>query len=390
MRKAQRDPGPRNSRIVDFAGLLWAKSIMDEIIKALAGGADPAGLVGRALGLPAAEQEALFAAAGSLNSEAAARFLALVYAGLSDKRLQKLAKKALFLLGTKGVRTEAPRPAGESALHKVETEREGAAYLSNYDETLTRLLLVVVATRKNHFLFSHIALHFPDGLTEMQTAELPRNQLEMLIPEYTSSAVAPIVLPAISPPFAGYLVEEGARASGRQAEEARGINRMMSAVKGDVRKPEDIYLLDAHGAAPAAFEDVLNDSMFEPFNLAWPGIEEDKKKLDEAVNSGIVLPQYVVEERRQASLNALVAGGRLAGLTPGFKRMLADYAYMFYCLKRYDLYAGIAGRIHDEAYVKRALLHFVNKAFGRMKKEAEEGKMPGVIVDPYSAGKEPR
>ena len=70
--------------------------------------------------------------------------------------------------------------------------------------------------------------------------------------------------------------------------------------------------------------------------------------------------------------------------------MLADYAYMFYCLKRYDLYAGIAGRIHDEAYVKRALLHFVNKAFGRMKKEAEEGKMPGVIVDPYSAGKEPR
>ena len=123
----------------------------------------------------------------------------------------------------------------------------------------------------------------------------------MLIPEYTSSAVAPIVLPAISPPFAGYLVEEGARASGRQAEEARGINRMMSAVKGDVRKPEDIYLLDAHGAAPAAFEDVLNDSMFEPFNLAWPGIEEDKKKLDEAVNSGIVLPQYVVEERRQAS-----------------------------------------------------------------------------------------
>ena len=74
---------------------------MDEIIKALAAGADPAGLVGRALGLPAAEQEALFAAAGSLNSEAAARFLALVYAGLSDKRLQKLAKKALFLLGTK-------------------------------------------------------------------------------------------------------------------------------------------------------------------------------------------------------------------------------------------------------------------------------------------------
>ncbi len=362
---------------------------MDDIIKALAAAADPAGLVSRALGLPAADQETLFAAAGKLNSEAAARFLALVYPELSDKRLQKLVKKALFLIGTKGVRTEAPRPAGESVLHRMETEREGAAYLSNYDETLTRLLLVVVATRKNHFLFSHIAVHFPDGLTEMQTAELPRNQLEMLIPEYTSSAVAPIVLPAISPPFAGYLVEEGARASGRQVEEAAGINRMMSTVKGDVRKPENIYLLDAQGAAPAALEDVLNDSIFEPFNLGWPGIEEDKKKFDEAVDSGIVLPQYVIEERRQAFLDTLVAGNRLAAQIPGFKRMLEDYAYMFHCLKRYDLYAGLAGRIHDEASVRQALLHFVNKAFGKMKKEAEEGQMPGVIVDPYSVGKQP-
>jgi hypothetical protein len=224
----------------------------------------------------------------------------------------------------------------------------------------------------------------------MQTAELPRNQLEMLIQEYTSSAVAPIVLPAISPPFAGYLVEEGARVSGRQIEEAAGVNRMMSAVKGDVRKPEDIYVLDAQGAPPAAFEDVLNDSIFEPFNLEWPGIDEDKKKLDEAVNSGIVLPQYVVEERRQASLDALVAGGRLAGRIPGFKRMLEDYAYMLYCTKRYDLYAGLAGRIGNEASVRQALLHFAEKAFGKMKKEAEEGQMPGVIVDPYSVGKQPR
>ena len=359
---------------------------MDEIIKALAEGGDPEALAARALALPGAEQEALIEAAGRLKSEAAARFLALIYPSLTEKRLQKLVKKALFLLRTQGVRIDEPRPAGESALHKVEISREAVAYLSSYDETLTRLLVVAVQTRKNRFLFSHIALHFTNGLADMHSAESPRDDLDSLLQEYKASATPPVVLPAISPPYAGYLVEEGARISGAEVEAARGIDRMISAAKGDVRRPEDIYLLDAQGAAPARLEDILADPVFEPFSLEWPGIEEDRKKLEEAANPGIVLPPYIAEERKQAFLDALVAGDARAQRLPAFKRMLEDYAYLFYCLGKYDLYAGLAGRIGEEASVKQAFLHFIRKSFDRMKKEAQE-RLPGVIVDPYAAGK---
>jgi hypothetical protein len=362
---------------------------MDEIIKALADGGDPAELADRTLALPGAGQEALIEAAGRLKSEAAARFLGLIYPSLTEKRLQKLVKKALFLLRTQGVRTDEPRPAGESALHKVEISREAMAYLSNYDETLTRLLVVAVETRKNRFLFGHVALHFTNGLADMHSAELPREDLDSLLQGYKASAVTPIVLPAISPTYAGYLVEEGARVSGAEVESARGINRMISTAKGDVKRPEDIYLLDAQGAAPARLGDVLADPMFEPFSLEWPGVEEDRKKLEEAANPGIVLPPYVAEERKQAFLDALVAGDALAQRLPAFKRMLEDYAYLFYCLKKYDLYAGLAGRIGEQASVREAALHFVRKTFDRMKKEEQE-QPPGVIVDPYAARKQPR
>ena len=61
-------------------------------------------------------------------------------------------------------------------------------------------------------------------------------------------------------------------------------------------------------------------------------MEEDRKKLNEVINPTIVLPPYVIEERRQAFLNELVESERLAARLPQFKRMLEDYAYLFYCL----------------------------------------------------------
>ena len=43
--------------------------------------------------------------------------------------------------------------------------------------------------------------------------------------------------------------------------------------------------------------------MLEPFILTWDSIEADKKEFDAVANPSIVVPPYVIEERRQTFLN---------------------------------------------------------------------------------------
>ena len=111
-------------------------------------------------------------------------------------------------------------------------------------------------------------------------------------------------------------------------------------------------------------------------------MEEDRKKLKDVLNPSIVLPPYVLEERKQAFLNELVENERLAARLPQFKRMLEDYAYLFYCLENVDYYKGLLVQLADAAAVKRAFLHFVGKAFG--KPEEQDRPQEGVIIDPRS------
>jgi hypothetical protein len=357
---------------------------MEEVlIRSIAEGGEPTEeIVGRALGLPEKELEDLLDAAGKLKSANAARFLALIYPSLSDKRLQKLVKKALFLLKTQGIHVEEPRPTGESVLRKIETSREARAYLSNYDDRLTRVLLVATEMKKNQFILSHGELHFSDGLTELKSMTLPREGLETLLEDFLRRATSPMVVQPISAPYAGYLVEEAAGLSGKETGEARSINRILAAAEGDVRRPEDIYLLNGGSAPPASLENVLAHPIFEPFLLTWPGIEGDEKKLLEAVNPSIVLPPYLAEERRQAFLEDLAKGERLGPKIAFFKRMLEDYAYLLHCLKEYSLFRGLVDRLKEQASVGKAFLYFIQKSFGRLKEKGE--RLPGVIVDPYS------
>jgi hypothetical protein len=248
---------------------------------------------------------------------------------------------------------------------------------------MTRAVLSALELKKNQFVLSHAILHFSDGLVDLKSLPVARDGLEDLLKEYALRMTPPMVLPSISAAYAGYLIEEAAGLSGKEAEEAASLHRMLLAVKSDVKRPDDIYPLPQPDSASAASaDDIFSHEIFAPFSLRWPGMEEDRKMLKDVLNPSIVLPPYVLEERRQAFLNELVENERLAARLPQFKRMLEDYAYLFYCLENVDYFKGLLVQLAEAAAVKRAFLHFVGKTLG--KPEETDRPQEGVIIDPHS------
>jgi hypothetical protein len=359
---------------------------MDQIIRAIEEGTDLQKTVEEALALPPAEQEDLLRRIAAIRNENAGRFLVLLYPRLTDKRLLKLVKKDLFRLKTQGIHVEEPKEAGESVLRKIETSREAIGLMSNYDATHTRVVLAAVELKKNQFLFSHGIVHFSEGLLDMMSLNVSRVQLEELVKDYVARTHSPMVLATISPPYAGYVIEEASGISGRVADDARSLNRLLAGVGGEARRPADIYTLEpATPVEPAPVDAVLADELFQPFMLEWRGIEDDRKNLNDLVNPAIVLPPAIIEERKATFYGELAEKESVRALSGRFKRMLEDSAYLFYCLKEQHLHAGLIELLKDPEEVKRAFVHFLNKALSEMEKK--EQQQPGVIIDPYSIGR---
>lgn len=358
---------------------------MEEIIKAVLGGTPFEAAAERFLTLPADRQDELLNRLGASKSDNAAQFLTFLYPSITDKKLQKLLKKNLFLLKTQGIHVEEPREAGESALKKPEITRETRAFMSNYDPELTRSVLVAVALKKSQLLFSHAVIHFSRGLVDMRSFPIPAKELDALLNEYSAHTTPAMVLPAVSAPYAGYVIQEAAARSGKETEEAKSLNFFLASAAGDVRRREDIATLPVDPSVAAApRETVFANPMFETFRLTWTGMEEDNKKLQEAANPGIVLPQYVAQERVDAVLKELIKGEKIASMLPPFKRVLEDYAYLFYCLKEWSLYKGLIGQLNNEQSINEAFLFFVRGSLSALQQKKQEEQQPGLLVDPFA------
>ncbi len=359
---------------------MWIQWRMENVLKDIENGALPQAVEGF-FSLTHEQQEGLLTQLVKLRSDNTAKFLTLLYDRVTDKKIQKLIKKGLFHLKTQGIRVEEPKAAGEPVLKKAETTREARAYLSNYDPEETRVVIVALETKRNQFIFTQGIMHFSKGLQELASFPIPRNELEELLKDSLGRIKPPMVMHPISVPYAGYLMEEAAGLSGKNTEEARVLKRLAAEAKGDVRRPHDIYGLHTdEGLYPESLERILAHSIFEPFRLRWSGIEEDQKRLDEAINPSIVLPPYVVQERREAFLTKLIENDRIRSQAPLLKRMLEDYAYLFYCLGELRYYRGLVEQMKDDGAVPKVLLHFAMKSLEAQKKEEE----PGVIVDPFA------
>jgi ribosomal protein S6 len=362
----------------------WA---MKKTLEGIERGDDEAELIASFFALDNDQQTLLLKRVGGSKSRQAGRFLALLHENVSEKSLQKQIKKALFQLKSRGVSVEDVKPTGDSVLAKtIQTVREAHALMSSYDAELTRVLVTAFELKKNQFALTHTALHFSKGLTELRSLPVSRIEMEQIMGEYISRTQPPVLLQRISPPYAGYVVEEASLASGKDVDEARSLRRYLSEAKGDIKKPEDIRRLgDEPNNEAAALDIVIIDEVFEPFRLDWKGAEEDKSAFDSAVSPSIVLPPYIAQERREAFLKNLLENERFRDIILRFRRMLEDTAYLFFQQGRRSYGKSLVTAVQDERATNKALVYFAQKTFQDLNLKSEQSR--DLIVDPFAPPK---
>jgi hypothetical protein len=364
---------------VDFVHGNVEECRMEEVLKNLQNDGDLEAAAAAFVCLTPDEKIDLLEKIRSTKPDRVALFLSKVLDRTSERQIQKSIKKLLFTLKTQGIRVEEPKIAGESALKKIESVRDQRAFLSNYDPEDTKVVLLAFEIKKRQFVFMHAISHFSKGLQDLAALPISRDELDTILKDYRGRMVRPMVLLPIAPRYASYLIEEASNLSGTHTDELRNLKPLMTGLKGPVQKPEDIYTLPvSRETRPKSPQAILSDPVLEPFMLTWESIEADRKELEAVVNPSIVLPPYVVEERRQAFMNRLIQGDKLKAARRSLKRMLEDYAYLFYAAEEFDAFKGITEGLRDDKFLDDALLFFVKKPL-----EKKEEEQPGVLVDPF-------
>ena len=310
------------------------KLSMDEIIQAILEGKEPNQPLDRILALPRSEQEELIRRLGTLKSPLAGAFLSTLYPRLSDKVLQKLAKKAIFHLKTLGIAVEEPKVAGESALKPIDTSREAMGLLSNYDGESLRVILAAVELKKNQFLFSHAISHFSNGLVDLQSMAVSRPQARGAYPglcgENQDSHPVDRDIAALRRIFdRGGCLCLGARYGRRQVPKPNALIGQREC------KETGRYLSLRDRSRPRAgpIRGSAGGRAFQAVHPRLAGDRRSRKRLNDAINPGIVLPPSAILERKTDFFVELVKKGQIQPVLPAFKRMLEDSAYLFFCLK---------------------------------------------------------
>jgi len=322
-----------------------------------------------------------------MRTEIAGQFLNEVYVIEKDKQVRKTIKKLLFRLKTVGVKVDETKIEGESVLRKIEEKREHRGLMSNYDADGIRMAMVAFEAKRNTYVLVHGILHFSKGLMEMANAPVDGEGLKGIIGEYINDSGKPFTVVEVSPRYASYLMEEASSLSGRFIEEMKQMKIFSARLGGQVQKPGDIYNLEIPEALETiSLERILTQELFASFSLVWDTMEDDKK-LFEGIggSSSIVLPPYMVEEKKQEFLKELLNSNKLKPSIPLMKRLMEDYAYIFHCKGNFAAYKGLADTLRDPDGPLKTVSYFARKVL-----EIKEEKQPGLIVNPYEQVHTPR
>ncbi|MCX5813017.1 MAG: hypothetical protein NT178_10795 [Proteobacteria bacterium] len=315
-----------------------------------------------------------------IKDETAGVYLNALYTGETDKDIQKQMRRLLFTLKTLGIKTEEPKVAAGTVLKRVEEVREHRALMSNYDIEHMRLIVASYGLKKNNFIFFNAALHFSNGLFKLTSGPVDKAGIKNIMKEHPGDTKGNMTMVDISPVYAGYLLEEAAARSGKHKEEINKLNQFIATITNNIRKPKDIYnLIIPETTRSLPIEKILQHPVFEPFSLDWKNLKEDKKTYNNiGGGSAIILPPYMVEEKKHAFIAKLLESEELKSKIPLIKRLLEDYAYIFHGLNEFPYYKGLTECLQDKDVSQNVLTHFTKKVFDK-----SEVKQPGLIKNPY-------
>lgn len=355
---------------------------MDEIIAAIRDGSSIDRQAEVFAALAKKEKLAIIEQVAVLKSAVAGQFLNAAYSGEEDKDVLKAIRKSIFHLKSAGIKVEEPKAAGEPALRKVEDAREHIGFMSNYDDAGTRVVLLVLGIKKNSFIFLNAIDKFAEGLVELETMPVDRRGLEEIINEYRRNTSQQIAFEEISPRYASFLIEEASIASGRFVEEMKQIKFFNARLTKGVQKTGDIYGLAVPGSANIVSpEAIFTHDLFASFKVTWATLSDDRKEYTGLGGSTIVLPQYMVEEKKREFVRALIARDPLASYVPRMKRLMEDYAYLFHVMNNFSYYKGLTEYLKSTGSPQETLSRFVTRSL----EEIEEKPQDGLIVDPYGS-----
>ncbi|MBP6941749.1 MAG: hypothetical protein KBB65_08255 [Syntrophorhabdaceae bacterium] len=355
---------------------------MDEIIAAIKDGRDIEKQAAAFSLLTKEDKLAVLGHISVIRSEFSGQFLGAAYPGEEDKDVLKAIRKALFRLKSAGIKVEEPKAAGEPALRKVEDAREHIGFMSNYDDAGTRVVLLILGIKKNSFIFLNAIDKFAEGLLELDTMPVDRRGLEEIINEYRRGTSQQVAFGEISPRYASFLIEEASIASGRFVEEMKQIKFFNSRLTKGVQKADDIYgLAVPENTNIVSPEAIFTHDLFASFKVTWATLDDDRKEYAGLGGSTIVLPQYMVEEKKREFVRALIAGDPLASYVPRMKRLMEDYAYLFHVMNNFSCYKGLTEYLKGTGSPQETLFRFVARSL----EETEEKSQDGLIVDPYGS-----
>jgi len=358
---------------------------MEEIIRAINSAQDAEKKAEAFFGLSKDEKRTLLEGLRHMRTQTLGMFLNAIYPQEKDKDIQKLIRKLLFQLKSAGIKVDEPQPAGEPVIRKIEEVRDHKGFLTNYDETQTRLVVAGLEIKKNIYVFLNAETHFSDGLVELMTSPVDKKSLEEILKAYRHDIRPTMVFEEISPAYAVYLIEEASNRSGKFRDEIKPLKSFSSSMTNIARKPEDIYRLTASDTGDMlALGKILTHSIFDPFFLSWTSLEEDKKAYSAIGDGSIVLPQHMVEERKMEFVKRLSERGDITSLVPFLKRMLEDYAYLFHCMKDFSSYKGLTEHTGNQDVLQEAFSFFLKKTLDRKEDKPQDTKQDGgLIVNPY-------
>lgn len=355
---------------------------MDEIIAAIKAGGDIEKQAAAFSSLTKKEKLIVLGQAGTIRSEFSGQFLNAVYPGETDKDVLKAIRKSIFRLKSAGVKVEEPKATGEPVLRKVTETREYRGFMSNYDDAGTRIVILAFGIKKNSFIFINAISHYAEGLLELTTMPVDKQNLEMIINEFRDSTSQQVVFAAISPRYASLLIEEASSVSGRFAEEIKQMRSLNVRLTGGVQKAADVYdLAVPEGTDTVSSERIFAHDLFASFKVTWEGIDNDKKEYAGLGGSTIVLPPYMVEEKRREFVKTLIAKDPLASYVSHIKRLMEDYAYLFYVMNNLPYYRGLIEYLRDANAPQETLSRFVAQSL--VEEKEEEKPQDGLIVNPY-------
>jgi len=314
-----------------------------------------------------------------IRHDNAGKLLNLIYIDEKDKDIRKHIRSLLHKLKTTGIKIEEPKISGEPVLRKIEEIKEHKGFMSNFDDFNTRVGVTAFQVKKNSYIVLSGVIRFEDGLEDLLTIPVDRKGLNDIINKYSHRNSEGLAFVEVSPAYSIYILEEASNKAGKFIEEMAQARKVLSHEQDFIREPKDIYDLEIPETTRAlSVEKVLEHAIFEPFKLTWSSIEEDKKEYNSFADSSIVLPPYMIEEKKQAFLKTLIEKDDIKLTVQFIKRMLEDYAYIFHSIKELPYYKGLIEYLHSNDRPLDPIIYFIKKSLA-----VEEKKTDGLIVNPY-------